>query len=155
MIVFYLGENTVEDPIADWNDMVAYGQQYPKVNSYSGYKIYTGLNRKVVLTQKGNYVFQFRYTDADGNAQILAVQQRVEDMPDQAIVVESGKAMGVDMNNANTGHRVVVFYIGENTVDNPADWNKLVEYGLQYPEVNWAGVGYKIYTGKDQEIALT
>ena len=155
LIVAYLGENTLKNPLTDWNDMVAYGQQFPKVNSYSGYKIYQGEDRKVVLTQKGNYVFLLKFTDANGVTQTIAQQQRIEDMPDQAIVVESGTAIAVDMDNTHSNHRLVVFYLGENVVNNPADWNSLVNIGLQYPNVNWAGVGYKIYTGKDQEIVLT
>lgn len=140
--LFYLGDETVKDPLTQWADMVKIGQKYPEINTAEGYRYYSR-PEAIYLGNAGNYAIRVKYK-VNGEDQFLVAQFAIEKAV-PGMTIENNKLFvnGVSVENMTS---VAVFYLGEKAVNDPStDWKDLVLIGQENLVIN-SSVGYRQYS---------
>ena len=128
IVVYYLGENTVED-IYDEATLKAIDAE-PETHWQM-----TRINR-LALTKGGNYVLHLCYNKAGSNKITVAQQFTVFSIPSVSVNINN-MLVAIEENFENRNHRATVFFLGENTVEDPFDES----------EVKAAAISSKTYWG--------
>ena len=111
-VVYYLGNQTV----TDITDEAALKAIDPSAKTYWGLKEI----EKVHLLKSGNYVVHLQYNIGKGTKQTVATAATVE-FSDLTLKVVDGKLVAADPENAYIHHRAVVYYLGDETVEDIYD----------------------------------
>lgn len=139
--VFFLGENSIEDPVKDFAEMVEFGKLYPDMNGMNGYRMYNGL-QQVLITRAGNYVVRVRYTDADGNVQLIGKCFTVETVATRVNIVNNKVILTGLPENPQT--IISVYYLGDQNVS-ADNYGAVGNAGKLYPEINGEN-GFRQYS---------
>ena len=108
VVVYYLGDQTVED-IYDEAALKAIDSA-PETHWQK-----TRIN-KLALVKGGNYVLHLCYNVGTGAKQTVAQQFTVESIPTLS-VNQNNMLIGTEENAENRNHRMTVFYLGDETVE--------------------------------------
>ena len=110
VVVYYLGDNTVED---------IYDEAALKAIDSAAQTVWqkTRINR-LALTKGGSYVLHLCYNVGAGAKQTVAQMFTVESIPTLSVNINN-KVIVTEANAENKNHRAVVYFLGENTVEDP------------------------------------
>ena len=109
VMIFYLGTQDVEMPATE----AALKALDPSYKTYWGF---TEMNN-VKLTTAGKYALLMYYTDANGGKATVLRQISVTTME----LDENNKVVINEVDTAKTNHRMFVYYLGDQTVENTTD----------------------------------
>lgn len=116
-VVYKLGDKTVADP-TDESVLLTID---PNASTRWG----VGDINKILLTDAGNYVVLLKYNV--GTA-VVRVPMVVSVSADPKLIIDKNNKLTIlDSNEANINHRVVVYYLGDKTVENIYDESALLE----------------------------
>ena len=164
--IFYIGENAIPEDLtsgAAWNNLVAYGKQYPSINGANGYKSYFNGTGLPTLEQGGNWVLYLKYpTEVEGETvyktkfiSYVAPGEVVKEF--EAPTVEINDAKEIVLTNSEYITKLYVFYVGEferAEYISAEAWTALVKEGKKYPAINGAN-GYQVTTDMNALPELT
>ena len=127
-VVYYLGDQTVED-IYDEAALTAIDAE-PETVWKLNY-----INR-LALTKGGNYVLHLCYNEGISAKLTVAQAFTVESIPSLSVDINN-KVVVTEENAENRNHRAVVYYLGENTVEDPYDESEVKAAALTTSKTYW------------------
>ena len=125
--VYKLGDKTVEDPTDE--------KALKAIDASPATHWGAGNINKILITEAGNYVLLLKYNIGTGSAIKVPLQISVSADP-KLTIDKNNKLTAIDNDGANINHRVVVYYLGDKTVEDIYDEAALTAIDAA-PETIW------------------
>ena len=143
--LFYVGDSTINN-VQSWDELVAIGKLYTeyKQNGEYGFRSYKGDKVNSVEPRcSGNYVVRVEYyVEEDGQAVKCVLSKRFT--LEMGPVVQLGNDGTLDVKlRGYTIDELNIFYVGDNVVANPNDWNNCVKAAANIEGSPYGERGYK------------